>query len=74
MLKTKKPKNWIKGAVKHPGAFTKTKEHSKEGKKMSMAEFAKHVKAHPEKFNKTTEKRAQFALTMAKIAKHNKKK
>lgn len=67
-------KNWIQGAVKKPGSFTKQAKayDKKTGKKLSVQGFAKKVEAHPEKFSKKTKQRANFAAIMGRIAKHNK--
>jgi tripartite-type tricarboxylate transporter receptor subunit TctC len=56
--------NWIKGAIKHPGAFTrKAKSHG-----MSVAEFAAYVKAHPDKFSGQTRRQAALAKTLRQVA------
>ena len=58
------PKNWIKGAIKHPGALHK-ELHVKEGKKIPAKKLAKasHSK------NKTLAKRANFAKTLRGLRK-----
>ena len=59
-------KQWIKGAIEHPGAFTKkAKEHG-----MSTAEFASAVTANPDKYDKSTVKQARLAKTLSKLRKH----
>ena len=63
-------KKWIKGAIEHPGAFTKkAKEHG-----MSTAEFAATVTANPDKYDKSTVKQANLAKTLSKLRKHKKAK
>ena len=58
---------WIQKAIKKPGAFTaKAKEHD-----MSVAEFAKHVKANPDKFDSTTLKQANLAQTLKGLHKED---
>ena len=57
--------NWIQGAVKSPGAFTKkTKEAG-----MSVQQFAKHVDANKDKYSTRTERQANLAQTFAKMKK-----
>lgn len=61
-------KNWIKGAIKHPGAFKeKAEEHG-----MSTAEFAAKVKANPDDYDESTVKQANLASTLSKLRKHKK--
>lgn len=56
-------KKWIKGAIKHPGAFTKkAKAHN-----MSTSAFAKKVLANKDDFPAKTEKQAQLAKTLGKM-------
>ena len=55
--------NWIKGAIKHPGAFTaKAKSHG-----MTPAQFRAKVLAHKEDYPATTEKQAQLSKTLSKM-------
>ena len=56
-------KKWIKGAIKHPGAFTKkAKSHG-----MTASEFAKKVLANKEDYPAKTEKQAVLAKTLSKL-------
>jgi len=56
--------NWIQGAVKHPGAFTrKAKAH-----KMSVPRYAEEIKTGKEKASGTTKKQASLAQTFEKLA------
>jgi len=55
--------NWIKGAIKHPGAFTK--KASSHG--MTPKEFANKVLAHKSDYPAKTEKQAQLAKTLGKM-------
>jgi hypothetical protein len=58
-------KNWIQGAVEHPGAFTKkAKERG-----MSTADLASKVTANPEQYDKTTVRQANLAKTLKKLRK-----
>lgn len=57
--------NWIKGAIKHPGAFTA--KAKKAG--MSVAEFASHVKANKGDYDSTTVKEAVLAQTLRRMKK-----
>ena len=55
--------NWIKGAIKHPGAFTKkAKSHG-----MTPSQFRDKVLAHKEDYPAKTEKQAQLAKTLSKM-------
>lgn len=56
-------KNWIKGAIKRPGAFTAKAKKAK----MSTSAFAKKVKANPTKFSTTTRRQANLATTLSKM-------
>jgi hypothetical protein len=58
-------KDWIKGAVEHPGAFTKKAE--KRG--MSVAEFAATVTANPDDYDEKTVRQANLAKTLRKLHK-----
>ena len=54
---------WIKGAIKHPGAFTKkAKSHG-----MSTSAFASKVLANKDDYPAKTEKQAQLAKTLSKM-------
>jgi hypothetical protein len=59
-------KNWIQGAVKHPGAFTKKAEEQG----MSVSAFAAKVTANPDDYDKTTVRQANLAKTLKKLRKH----
>ena len=55
---------WIKGAIKHPGAFTKkAKSHG-----MTTGEFSKDVLSHKKDYPAKTEKQAQLAKTLSKLS------
>ena len=55
--------NWIKGAIKHPGAFSKkAKAHG-----MSTSAFASKVLGNKEDYPAKTEKQAQLAKTLRKM-------
>lgn len=53
-------KNWIAGAIKHPGAFTA--QAKKRG--MTVAQFANAVTSNPDRYDETTVKRANLAKTL----------
>ncbi len=53
-------KNWIAGAIKHPGAFTA--QAKKRG--MTVAQFANTVTSNPGKYDETTVKRANLAKAL----------
>ena len=61
MAKKSNKKNWIKGAIKRPGALTRKAD--KAGK--SVAEFRDDVLANPNKYSPLTRKQANFAKTLA---------
>lgn len=55
--------NFIKSAIKHPGAFrAEANEHGE-----STAQFASDVKANPSDYDDTTRRRAALAQTLAKL-------
>jgi hypothetical protein len=66
---SKGKENWIKGAIKKPGAFSAQAE--KAG--MSTSEFAEAVTENPDKYSEKTVKRAQLAKTLAGLRKKKKK-
>ncbi len=60
-------KNWIQGAVKRPGAFTKkAKSHD-----MGVQQFAKYVDDNPKKFDTRTKRQANLAQTFASMKKED---
>ena len=64
-LNEKEEKDWIQGAVKRPGAFTKkAKAHD-----MPVQKFAKYVDDHPDKFDTRTKRQANLAQTFASMKK-----
>jgi hypothetical protein len=56
--------NFIKGAIKNPGAFTK--KATAHG--MTPAQFRAKVLAHKENYSAKTEKQAQLAKTLSKLS------
>ncbi len=58
-------KNWIKGAIHHPGAFSKKAQ----GAKMSVEEYAHHVMAEQSGASTQTKRQAALALTLEKFHK-----
>jgi hypothetical protein len=65
MVAKKTEKNWIAGAIKRPGAFTK--KAKKAGK--SVAGMAAAVTKNPSKYSKLTVQQANLAKTLRKINK-----
>ena len=59
-------KDWIKGAIKKPGALRKTLG-IKKGKDIPISKLKKAAKG--EGVSKKTEKRAELALTLKKMRK-----
>ena len=58
-------KNWIQGAVKRPGAFTKKAKAAG----MTVQQFAKHVDDNKSKYSTRTERQANLAQTFSKMKK-----
>jgi len=61
------PKNWIKGAVEHPGALRKAL-HVKKGEDIPAAKLKKAADSS----NPTMRKRAILAETLSKMSKKKK--
>ena len=61
----KEEENWIKGAVKRPGAFTKKAKAAG----MSVQQFASHVDKNKDKYSTRTERQANLAQTFSKMKK-----
>ena len=55
--------NWIKGAIKHPGAFTKKAK----GAGMSVAAYANHVLEEGSGASTQTKRQASLAKTLRKM-------
>ena len=69
MAAKKNDKKWIQGAIKRPGAFTaKAKRRN-----MTVAQFARAVKKNPTRYDVTTRRQANLAVTLRKISKKKKK-
>ena len=65
--KVEEDKNWIQGAVKRPGAFTKkAKSHD-----MGVQQFAKYVDDNPKKFDTRTKRQANLAQPFASMKKED---
>lgn len=52
--------DWISGAIKHPGAFTR--KARKRG--MTASEFGAQVRSNPERYDSTTVRQANLAKTL----------
>lgn len=63
MAKKSNKKNWIKGAIKNPGAFTAKAKAAK----MSVAQFRDKVLANPENYPVATVQQARLAKTLSKF-------
>ena len=61
--KSKMAGDWIQGAIKHKGAFTRQAQHAG----MSDTEFADHVLSHEDDFSPKTVKRANLDKTLARM-------
>lgn len=65
MATKKKPRNWIKGAIKRPGAFkAKAKKAG-----MSTSAYAKKVTKKGSKASTRTKRQANLAKTLKKMRK-----
>lgn len=56
-------RNWIAGAIKHPGSFTR--EAKAAG--MSVPAFAAKVTSNPDRYSGRTRKRASLARTLTAL-------
>lgn len=56
--------NWIEGAIKRPGAFTKKAE----SRGLSVAAFARRVLDNPGRYDDRTVKQARLAKTLRKMS------
>ena len=63
----KETKDWIQGAVKRPGAFTRKAKAAD----MGVQQFAKHVDDNPDKYSTRTKKQANLAQTFASMKKED---
>jgi len=63
----KETKDWIQGAVKRPGAFTRKAKAAD----MGVQQFAKHVDDNPGKYSTRTKKQANLAQTFASMKKED---
>jgi hypothetical protein len=70
MATKKNDKKWIQGAIKRPGAFTAKAKR----RKMTVAQFAAAVRKNPSRYDATTRRQANLAVTLRKISKNKKKK
>ena len=59
----KKKKNWIKGAIKRPGSFTKKAKRAK----MSVPKYASKVLKTGSKASTRTKRQANLAKTLRKM-------
>ena len=65
-----KKKNWIKGAIKKPGAFTAQRDRynrTHKGKDLTTNQFANLVRKPGSKFSATPKRRANLATTLRKL-------
>lgn len=64
LMDTNSSKNWMQGAVKHPGAFTrKAKAHG-----VSVKKYASEVMTGKAKADGSTKRQASLAQTFEKLA------
>lgn len=60
----------IRKAIRKPGAFTaQARRHG-----MGVQAFARFVRAHPEKFDTRTKRRAALAITLARLARRRRRR
>jgi hypothetical protein len=55
-------KDWIKGAIKHPGAFTKKAKAAG----LTPAQYQRKVLASPDRYSSTTVKQANLRKTLVR--------
>jgi hypothetical protein len=67
LIEVEEDSDWIQGAVKRPGAFTKKADAAD----MSVQQFATYVKENPEKYSSRTKKQANLAQTFASLKKED---
>jgi|TARA_Y100000310_G_scaffold267942_1_gene280302 hypothetical protein len=63
-------KDWIKGAIKKPGAFTAQRDRynrAHKGKNLTTNQFASLVLKPKSKFSATTKRRANLAKTLRRM-------
>ncbi len=65
MAKKKSKQNWIQGAIKNPGAFSKKAENAGE----STTEYVNQVLRPGSQADEKTKKQANLARTLAKLRK-----
>jgi hypothetical protein len=65
-----KDKNWIKKAIKNPGAFTAKAKR----KGITTAQLQANVEKDPEKYDEKTRKQAKLRETLVRINKDKKNK
>jgi len=68
--KKKSNRKWIQKAIKRPGALTEKARR----RGMTPLQFARHVKANPDKYDTRTVRQANLALTLAKLSKRRKRR
>ena len=64
-------KDWIKGAIKKPGAFTAQRDRynrTHKGKNLTTNQFASLVLKPKSKFSATTRRRANLAKTLRRMS------
>jgi|TARA_R100000306_G_C4326588_1_gene117995 hypothetical protein len=63
-------KDWIRGAIKKPGAFTAQRDRynrTHKGKNLTTSQFASLVLKPKSRFSATTKRRANLAKTLRKM-------
>jgi hypothetical protein len=70
MARKKKKKNWISGAISHPGSFKAAAKRAG----MSTSKFASKVLKKGSKASTTMKRRAALAKTLGKMRKKKRKK
>jgi len=66
----KAKRKWIQKAIKRPGALTEKARR----RGMSPMEFARQVRANPERYDTRTVRQANLALTLQRLAKRRKRR
>ena len=66
----RRAQKWIQKAIKRPGSLTRKAK----ARGMTPLEFARKVKANPERYDTQTRRQANLALTLARLSRRKKKK
>ena len=66
----RRTRRWIQKAIKRPGAFTRKAK----ARGMTVAQFARYVLSHKNRFSTRTIRQAQLALTLRRLSRRRKRR